>query len=87
LSHWWEVHLEDLNIMAIITIIIIITMNIDPTVAGLAELLGAGSVELLGAGSVELLGAGSAVLLEDFLVDFLLVVAASQDRKVVSKSL
>jgi hypothetical protein len=79
LSHWWEVHLEDLNIMAIITIIIIITMNIDPTVAGLAELLGAGSVELL--------GAGSAVLLEDFLVDFLLVVAASQDRKVVSKSL
>lgn len=72
-------HLEDLNIMAIITIIIIITMNIDPTVAGLAELLGAGSVELL--------GAGSAVLLEDFLVDFLLVVAASQDRKVVSKSL
>jgi hypothetical protein len=27
------------------------------------------------------------VLLEDFLVDFLLVVAASQDRKVVSKSL
>lgn len=71
--------MEDPNTMAIIIIITIIIMNIDPMVAGLAELLVAGSVELLGAGLL-------AVLLEDFLVELLLVVAASQDRKVVSKS-
>ena len=85
LSHWWDVRLEDPSIIIIIIIIIILN-NIDPMVAGLAELLMAGLAELLVAGLAVLLGVGLVADLEVLLVDFLLVVAASQDPKVVSKS-